>query len=104
MAALDRVYLYDGLGHLTDATSPGVMGSGVHATFVWRLDGLLANRGYSTGATTLVYAYDGAKRAIAECNGTGGACSGATVDIERTYDRVGDVMTETQTISGAPRA
>ena len=93
-------YGYDALGHLIDATSPSVTGS-AHATFGWRLDGLLANRGYSTGATTLVYAYDGAKRAIAECNGSGGTCSGAQIDIERTYDRVGDVMSETQTISGA---
>jgi hypothetical protein len=52
----------------------------------------------------LVYGYDGAKRPISECNGTAGACSGASIDIERTYDSVGNVTNETQTITGADPA
>lgn len=92
------VYTYDVLGRLTKATSP-TFAAGVSVGFAWRVDGLLASRSWSTGPATLVYAYDGAKRAIRECNGSAGACSGAPIDIERSYDRDGNVKTETQTMS-----
>ncbi len=42
------------------------------------------------------------RAAIRECNGSTGACSGAAIDIERSYDRDGNVASETQTMaSGA---
>jgi RHS repeat-associated protein len=92
------VFTYDTLSHLTRATSP-TFGSGVSVGFTWRLDGLMATRSWSTGPATLVYGYDGAKRPTSECNGTAGACPGAPVDIERTYDRAGNVLSETQTLA-----
>jgi RHS repeat-associated protein len=95
------VFTYDTLGRLTNATSP-TFGSGVSVGFSWRLDGLMATRSWSTGPATLVYGYDGAKRPTSECNGTAGACHLAPIDIERTYDQVGNVLTETQILaSGA---
>jgi YD repeat-containing protein len=71
--------------------------SNVHVDFTWRVDGLMASRSWSTGPVALVYGYDGAKRVIRECNGTAGACgSPAQIDIERSYDRAGNVTAETQ--------
>jgi YD repeat-containing protein len=43
-----------------------------------------------------VYGYDGARRAISECNGPGGACDGAQIEITRTFDRANNVESETQ--------
>jgi RHS repeat-associated protein len=71
----------------------------VSVGYSWRLDGLLAKRTYSTGPAALVYGYDGAKRPTSECNGSSGACASAPIDIERTYDRVGNVTSETQKLS-----
>jgi RHS repeat-associated protein len=94
------VFTYDTLGRLTNATSP-TFGAGASVGFTWRLDGLMASRSWSTGPATLVYGYDGAKRPVSECNGTAGACPGAPIDIERTYDPVGNVTNETQNITGS---
>jgi RHS repeat-associated protein len=94
------VFTYDTLGRLKTATSP-TFGSGNSVGFTWRLDGLMATRSWSTEPAALVYGYDGAKRPINECNGTGGACTGAPINISRTYDLVGNVTGETQIITGA---
>jgi RHS repeat-associated protein len=90
-------YTYDILGRLITATSP--ISSSVSAAFTWRLDGLMATRTFGTISAALVFAYDGAKRPIAECNGTAGACTSAQIDLERTYDRAGNVLTERQQFS-----
>jgi RHS repeat-associated protein len=92
-------YTYDPVGRLTSATSP-TFAAGVSTGFTWRLDGLLASRTWSTGPAALVYGYDAAKRPVTECNGAAGACTGAQIDIERGYDRVGNVMSETQILAG----
>jgi RHS repeat-associated protein len=91
------VYTYDTLGRLTNATSP-TFAAGVSVSFTWRPDGLMDTRSWSTGPAKLVFAYDGAKRPIAECNGTAGACAGAAIDIERTYYPNGNVKTEIQNL------
>ena len=94
------VFTYDTLGRLKTATSP-TFGSGNSVGFTWRLDGLMATRSWSSGPAALVYGYDGAKRPISECNGTAGACTGAPINISRTYDLVGNVTGETQILTGA---
>jgi RHS repeat-associated protein len=91
-------FTYDVLGRLATASSPLFSGS---VGFSWRMDGLLAGRTWPSISNAATVAYDGAKRPtnLTETHGT----SQATFD--RTYDRRGDVKTETQTIpsvSGPP--
>jgi YD repeat-containing protein len=99
ISATASVFTYDTLGRLRTATNP--LSGSVTASYTWRLDGLMAGRSWSSGPAAIAYGYDGAKRAISECNGTSGSCSDATIRIERTFDRAGNVTSESQTIAGA---
>jgi RHS repeat-associated protein len=92
-------FTYDPLGRLVSAYSP-LFGTSTNLVgFSWRLDGLLDGRTQYNGVASLSYTYDGAKRPLTECSSS--TCSGATIDVERTYDRAGDTASETQNLAGA---
>ena len=91
-------FTYDSLGRQTSAYSPLFGSTSNTVTFTWRLDSLLDTRAPFGGPTATTYAYDGAKRPVSECEGT---CSGSQVDLERTYDRDGNIASEVQNLTGA---
>jgi RHS repeat-associated protein len=99
VSATASSFTYDPLGRLVTAYSPLFGATSNKVGFSWRTDGLLDGRTQYSGLAFLAYAYDGAKRPLTECSSS--TCSGATVDVERTYDRTSNVASETQTLTGA---
>jgi RHS repeat-associated protein len=99
VSATASSFTYDPLGRLVTAYSPLFGSSSNKVGFTWRLDGLLDGRSQYSGLASLAYTYDGAKRPLTECSSS--TCSGATVDVERSYDRTSNVASETQTLTGA---
>jgi RHS repeat-associated protein len=96
-------FTYTTLGQLANVTLPGGSGTGCgegHACFTWRLDGSLATRTWGAYVSG-TYSYDRAKRptGLAIAFGANGAGT-----IGRTYDRVGNAETETQTLTGVDTA
>lgn len=87
-------FVYDWGGRLTSATSPLFTGA---AGFSWQLDGLLAGRTWPGGMNAATVTYDAAKRPTAfteRYNGVDQAVLG------QTYDRVGNVTSESRTFAG----
>jgi RHS repeat-associated protein len=92
--AYASTYEYTFSGSLASATMPGSMGT---ATYTWNLDGNLATRTWGANISG-TYGYDGSKRPISLSLKFGGVSSGT---ISRSYDLVGNALTEGRTLSGA---
>jgi RHS repeat-associated protein len=84
---------YTTLGQLRTAGLPG----STSASFTWALDGTMAGRTWGSSISG-TYTYDGAKRPIGLTITRSGA--GTSDTIARTYDVVGNVASETQTLGG----
>ncbi|MGD0019967.1 MAG: RHS repeat-associated core domain-containing protein [Candidatus Limnocylindrales bacterium] len=94
-AGTDRAssFTYTPLGQLATATLPGSFGT---AAYTWGLDGNLATRTWGSSVSAS-YTYDRAKRPTGLSIKFGSSVSGT---IARTYDRVGNALSETQTLAG----
>ena len=94
-AGTDRAssFTYTATGQLATATLPGSFGT---AAYTWGLDANLATRTWGSSVSG-TYTYDRAKRPIGLSIKFGASVSGS---IARTYDRVGNALSETQTLSG----
>jgi RHS repeat-associated protein len=86
-------FTYTNIGQLAQATLPDSLGT---AAYTWALDGNMASRTWGSTAIAGTYAYDGAKRPISlTITRTGQAQNDV---LARTYDLVGNVTSETQTL------
>ena len=88
-------FTYDGLARLASAAMPALFAGS--ATFAWRPDGLLGSRAWPSG-TTETFSYDGAKRPSGLTLATSGGTTLAS--FATSFDRVGNLVTESQTIAG----
>jgi len=89
-----NTFTYTTLGQLANAGLPDSAGS---AAYTWGLDGNMATRTWGSSAITGTYRYDGAKRPISLTIARTG--QGQNDVISRTYDLVGNVTAETQTLA-----
>ena len=95
-------FTYTITGQLALANLPDGGGS---AAYTWSLDGNMATRTWGSSAISGTYAYDGAKRPVSLTITPAGQVGNDV--ISRTYDLVGNVLSETQTLartggSGSP--
>ncbi len=88
-------FTYDGMLRLATAAMPALFSGS--ATFTWRPDGLLGARAWPAG-TNETFTYDAAKRPSQLLVKTAGNTTLAT--ISTTFDRVGNLTTESQVIPG----
>ena len=82
-------FTYDRMGQLLTSTSPVYSGT---LTYSWRLDGLMDTRGWPNGQVA-GFSYDGANRPIGES-------VGSIATVTQTYDRNGNVTSESQNLTG----
>ena len=86
-------FTYNAHGQLVSASSPTFSGS---VGYSWRLDNLIATRSWPNG-NTAAFSYDAAKRPVSYAEQRSGTNQ---AQFSRTYNRSGDVTSETQTLAG----
>ncbi len=87
-------FTYDWAKRLATATLPSGWQAAGAATFTYRLDNLIAARTWSGTASPLTFTYDAAKRPISVSKTLGSS----TITLGETYDRAGNVTSESRTM------